>query len=56
MRYGKLYRDGNGAKNAAYRVKADPGSGLFAEQVKERFACHADNYKVESSTMQFLTL
>ena len=33
------------------RVKADPGIGLSAEQVKERFACHADNYKVESSTM-----
>ena len=33
------------------RVQADPGVGLSAEQVKERFACHADNYKVESSTM-----
>ena len=33
------------------RVQADPGIGLSAEQVKERFACHADNYKVESSTM-----
>lgn len=33
------------------RVQADPGTGLSAEQVKERFACHADNYKVESSTM-----
>ena len=29
------------------RVKADPGIGLSAAQVKERFACHADNYKVE---------
>lgn len=33
------------------RVQAEPGVGLSAEQVKERFACHADNYKVESSTM-----
>lgn len=33
------------------RVQADPGTGLSAAQVKERFACHADNYKVESSTM-----
>ena len=33
------------------RVQADPGIGLSAAQVKERFACHADNYKVESSTM-----
>ena len=33
------------------RVQADPDVGLSAEQVKERFACHADNYKVESSTM-----
>lgn len=33
------------------RVQADPGTGLSAAQVKERLACHADNYKVESSTM-----
>lgn len=33
------------------RVQADLGTGLSAAQVKERFACHADNYKVESSTM-----
>ena len=33
------------------RVQADPEIGLSAEQVKERFTCHADNYKVESSTM-----
>lgn len=33
------------------RVQADSGIGLSAEQVQERFAAHADNYKVESSTM-----
>lgn len=33
------------------RIQADPASGLSTEQVKQRFAAHADNYKVESSTM-----
>lgn len=33
------------------RIQADPTSGLSTEQVKQRFAAHADNYKVESSTM-----
>lgn len=33
------------------RVQADSGIGLSAVQVQERFAAHADNYKVESSTM-----
>ena len=33
------------------RVQADSGIGLSAAQVQERFAAHADNYKVESSTM-----
>lgn len=33
------------------RVQADSGIGLSAEQVQECFAAHADNYKVESSTM-----
>lgn len=32
------------------RVEADPQTGLSAEQVGLRFAAHADNYKVESST------
>ena len=33
------------------RVQTDSGIGLSAAQVQERFAAHADNYKVESSTM-----
>lgn len=33
------------------RVQVDSGIGLSAAQVQERFATHADNYKVESSTM-----
>ena len=33
------------------RIQADPASGLSTEQVKQRFAAHADNYKVESSKM-----
>lgn len=33
------------------RIKADPKMGLSAEQVKLRFAQHADNFKVESSTL-----
>lgn len=33
------------------RMQADSGIGLSAAQVQERFAAHADNYKVESSTM-----
>lgn len=33
------------------RIQADPEFGLTAEQVRQRFAAHADNYKVESSTM-----
>ncbi len=32
------------------RVQADSKEGLNEEQVRERFAAHADNYKVESST------
>lgn len=32
------------------RVDADPAAGLTAEQVRARFAAHADNCKVESST------
>ena len=32
------------------RVQADPTVGLTRQQVDERFAAHADNYKVESST------
>ena len=32
------------------RVEADPEEGLTEEQVKLRFAAHADNYKVASST------
>lgn len=33
------------------RVQADPKVGLTHKQVEERFAAHADNYKVESSTL-----
>lgn len=32
------------------RIQADPVRGLTKEQVQERFAAHADNCKVESST------
>lgn len=32
------------------RIQADPARGLTKEQVQERFAAHADNRKVESST------
>lgn len=32
------------------RIQADPSTGLTSEQVRQRFAAHADNYKVDSST------
>ena len=32
------------------RVEAEPETGLTREEVEVRFAAHADNYKVESST------
>lgn len=39
-----------GIYSTVTRVQADPEAGLNEEQVKERFAAHAYNYKVESST------
>lgn len=52
------FEQGNSEKNkteqgiysAVTRVQADFSTGLNEEQVRERFAAHADNYKVESST------
>ena len=39
-----------GIYSAVTRVQADFSTGLNGGQVRERFAAHADNYKVESST------
>ncbi|MDY4893570.1 MAG: cation-translocating P-type ATPase [Agathobacter sp.] len=33
------------------RIDADPEQGLTKEQIRERFEQHADNFKVESSTL-----
>lgn len=38
------------------RITADPQSGLTMEQVQQRFAQHADNVKVESSTLSVLEI